>query len=159
MENAPIATSLSEGLGSLNVMKSITWRVKETYSQCGLCEEFFERFSIRNTCQLCRLIFCQSCGVSVVRFAPQLFPETRSLEGYIQVQACTRCRLALGLQSRQRRYQRCKLSQRIDLIQERHDQVQQHRDRLDQLIEQYYSFLEASPAALQVCSFRLPLPF
>ena len=157
MEKDPLGTSLSEGMSSLNIVKNITWSIKETYSTCGHCDKHFSQFSVRKSCQLCRSVFCKACGTSSICFSTDLFPKMKPMDGTLQLNACIRCRLSLALQSRRQAIQWHRSSQRIEQIQERHSRVQAHRDSIDSLLEDFFSFKTLTPAAVEVSVVALEL--
>lgn len=129
----PISTSFS----GLNVFKNVTWTIKATYSRCGFCDEFFEQFSSKSTCQLCRMEVCKSCGTFKIRFSTRLFPNIKQTEGVFELKVCQLCKESISHRSRRIAFLRKYAIQRGDLINDRHEQLDIHRNTIDSKIEEY----------------------
>lgn len=146
MKKNPISTSIT-GFGGLNPIKSKAWTVKDTYKECGMCDQFFERFSSTKTCQLCRKQVCENCGTKVIRFSTKFFPSVEQVSGVFSLKACEHCRLSISFQVRRFTFQKNLVLQRNKEMNEKHLILQNHREKSEQLLEKYFTETKLSDSA------------
>lgn len=62
---------------------------RDTWDSCSICENYFERLSIKMNCELCKNITCKTCGIHSTSFNIELINSKESK--IVEMKLCQRC--------------------------------------------------------------------